>query len=140
MVPMYSDYTIKAWHFICVLFISIFGITGNVIVLKVYSRSKNVSKESPFNIYLCALAIVDLFICIVIIPDYLLRTDIFVLPGGTIGLYICKFVMGGIPFWILEVSLYLLVAICLERRKAILHSFNTLDHPPVILNVACVFS
>ena len=137
-----KDYDLQLWHLACVILISLCGIVGNTLVLIVYARSKNVSKSSPFNVYLCVLGCVDLVISLFIVPDYVLRTNIYKMPDNLTGTLVFKFLTGGIAFWMLGVSLYLLVAICLERRRVILTPFSTLEKIAVrktLLVVFCVF-
>lgn len=123
------------------IYLFFFRLIGNTIVLIVLTNSKTVSRRSPFNIYyIYALAIIDLLTSSLVIPDYVFRTDVYNPPSGHHGDVLCKLLIGGLlPFSLLAMSMYLLVAICLERRKAVLHPFSTLTPPPMYQSLLVIF-
>lgn len=132
MTDKYSHFTLRIWELIWCSVVCLIGVIGNLTVLLVITKSKKVSRTSPFNIYIFALASVDFLVSLFVLPDYVLRTNIYDPPSGSKGTLMCKLLIGGfLPFWLLEVSVYLLVMICLERRKAILYPFSTLHLKPV---------
>ena len=132
-----SQFPLRIWELVLFILIFIIGSIGNVTVLIVITKSKRINRTAPFNVYLFTLALVDLFVSIFALPDYVLRTNIYDPPAES---YMCKLVIGGLlPFWLLEVSVYLLVAICLERRKAILDPFSTLKQQSLIFSLFIIF-
>ena len=69
-------------------------------------------------------------ISIFCIPIYVLSTNSFHHhPSGITGEWICKTVTGYFfPFWMLDISSFLLIAIALERRRAIINPFSKLKN------------
>ncbi|XP_057315118.1 apelin receptor B-like isoform X1 [Hydractinia symbiolongicarpus] len=136
---MKSNFTLSAWQTTWYMVIFILGLVGNGIVIFVIMKSKTIQRDAPFNIYLLALAIIDMLISIICVPTYALSTDAFLHPSGEYGEVLCKLVTGyTIPFWLLDVSVFLLVAIAVERRKAIIDSFSTLQYRSIKLTLSYV--
>ena len=68
-------------------------------------------------------------ISIFCIPIYVLSTSSFQHPSGFTGEWICKTVTGYFfPFWMLDISSFLLVAIAIERWRAIINPFSKLKN------------
>ena len=118
------------WEVICYCFIVIAGVLGNLVVIIVVLKSSSARhrfREVPFNIYLMALAIVDLMASVSSFPVYLMESRIFDHPGGEKGNVMCKLVTGYlIPFWLCDVSIYTLVIISFERHAAICKPFQAI--------------
>ncbi|XP_028398385.1 phe13-bombesin receptor-like [Dendronephthya gigantea] len=116
------------WEIICFSFIFLAGVLGNLTVILVVLKSGSARhrlREVPFNIYLMALAIVDLTFAITCLPIYILSTNVFNHPSGTKGDVLCKIITGYfIPFWLCDVSIYMLVIISFERYAAICKPFQ----------------
>ena len=65
-------------------------------------------------------------------PLYILSTSAFKHPSGTFGQWLCKIVTGYfLIFLLFDISAFLLVAIAIERRKAVVKPLSTLDPPPL---------
>lgn len=130
-----SEFPFRVWQlfwYICILLV---GGLGNGIVLIVIARSKKIQGSSSFNVFIFALALTDLLISLLGVPNYILSTAIFSHPVGNHGDFTCKFFTGYLfPFWLLDVSAFLLVAIMLDRRKAILNPLSTLHGSSLIVN------
>ena len=120
------------WEVICYCFIFVAGLLGNLVVIIVVLIIKVASarhrfREVPFNIYLMALAIVDLMASATSLPVYILSSSVFDHPGGEKGDVMCKLVTGYlIPFWLCDVSIYTLVIISFERYAAICKPFQAI--------------
>lgn len=124
----YDKYVISTWELCWYILIMILGVLGNVFVLIVSFRSKSVSRSAPFNVYVTSLALVDLLISLLVVPMYILSTDLTT-----------RLVMYFFTFWFAHASMYLLVAICIERRKAILYPFTTLRKQTFTKTILVVF-
>ena len=104
------------------------GTIGNSLVINVIVRSTKIDCGALINILVLTLAIVDMMISIIGLPIYILQTDLFY-PKPNHGNLVCFFV--NFPqFWLLDVVMYLLTAIGLERRKAIVDTLSVLDTRP----------
>lgn len=127
-----DSFQLYIWQVLWIALIFTVGVTGNSAVIIVMRKSQDVAKTSPFNVYVFTLAVIDLLASMFMLPDYILRLNVYNPPSGYQGTVMCKLLIGGfLPFSLLYMSLYLLVAICLERRKAILHPFSTLHFKPL---------
>lgn len=125
-----ANFELRGWEIFCYSLIFIIGVIGNSIIILVILKSSGTPKQRlrdvPFNVYLMALAIVDMALCIVCLPVYIMSTTAFPHPTGTGGDVFCKLVTGNVPqFWLAGVSIYLLVVISYERYSAITKPFKT---------------
>ena len=131
----------RVWELLWYLCIFIVGTIGNSLVIIVILRSKKIDRAALINILILTLAIVDMMISIIGLPIYILQTDLFY-PEPDHGNLVCIFV--NFPqFWLLDVVIYLLTAISLERRKAIVDPLSVLDTRPkwqIALILICSFS
>ena len=119
------------WEIICYCFIFVTGLFGNLTVIIVVLKSGSARhrfREVPFNIYLMALAIVDLIFAVTCLPVYVLSTNVFDHPTGVQGDILCKLVTGYlIPFWLGDVSINTLLIISFERHAAICKPFQAIQ-------------
>ncbi|XP_047132260.1 galanin receptor type 1 [Hydra vulgaris] len=121
-----SKFPFRYWEFFWYLCVAIIGGVGNFIVLFVIIKSKKLKSSSPFNILIFALALTDLMASLIGLPNYILSTDAFEHPTGANGDLLCKLFTGYFwTFWLLELSVILLVLISLERRAVVLNPFLT---------------
>ena len=125
-----DNFDLRLWELLCYCLILIIGVLGNSVVILVIMKSgsspKHRLRDVPFNIYLMALAIVDLALCMVCLPVYIMSTDAFTRPTGVQGDIFCKLVISNVfQFWLAGVSTYLLVVISFERYAAIANPFKT---------------
>ena len=131
----------RVWELLWYLCIFIVGTIGNSLVIIVIVKSKKIDCGALINILILTLAIVDMMISIIGLPIYILQTDLFY-PEPDHGNLVCIFV--NFPqFWLLDVVIYLLTAISLERRKAIVNPLSVLDTRPkrqIALILICCFS
>lgn len=91
------------------LFISIFGIVGNVLLIIVFSRDK--LKKTSFSIYFQALAIIDILNLYPLILYYAILMFNIRLTSSIFG---CKF-FNSVPFLTQGASSWLLTQISLDR-------------------------
>ena len=135
------EFPFRVWEFLWYLCIFIVGTIGNSLVIIVIVRSQRIDCGALTNILILTLAIVDMMISIIGLPIYILQTDLFY-PKPDHGNLVCFFV--NFPqFWLLDVVIYLLTAISLERRKAIVDPLSVLDTRPkwrIALILICCFS
>ena len=135
------EFPFRVWEFLWYLCIFIVGTIGNSLVIIVIVRSQRIDCGALTNILILTLAIVDMMISIIGLPIYILQTDLFY-PKPDHGNLACFFV--NFPqFWLLDVVIYLLTAISLERRKAIVDPLSVLDTRPkwqIALIFICCFS
>ncbi|XP_046855190.1 galanin receptor type 1-like [Xenia sp. Carnegie-2017] len=125
-----TGFDLRAWELVCYTFIFIFGVVGNFIVILVIRKSRRLPKHRfrhvPFNVYLMNLAIVDLALCAICLPVYIMGTSSFPHPTGVNGDVLCKLVTGNLPqFWLAGVSIYILVIISFERHYSITRPFQS---------------
>ena len=125
-----ANFELRQWELACYCLILVIGVFGNSIVILVIRQSgsspKHRFRDVPFNVYLMALAIADLALCVVCLPVYIMSTNVFPHPTGRGGDVFCKLVTGNVPqFWLAGVSIYLLVVISFERYAAIRKPFKT---------------
>ena len=136
-----NTFPVRVWQLVWYIWISIAGITGNSIVIYVSFNSKDIQRKAPFNVYLLTLAIVDLLISIFAIPIYILSTNYFKHPSGEVGEWLCKTITGYfLIFILLDMSVFLLVAVTIERRRAIIKPFSILTQQTMTKTLAVVFS
>ena len=79
-----------AWEVVCYCFIFLAGLFGNLTVIIVVLKcgsARHRFREVPFNIYLMALAIVDLTVAVTCLPVYILSSSIYDHPGGIKAMY-----------------------------------------------------
>ena len=132
-------FPIRSWQILWYIMILIVGGVGNCIVIDVILRSKKIKRSAPFNVYILALAIVDLVIALVGLPIYVMSTSFYDHPFGLSGEIVCKIWSGYfVQFWMAVVDIFLLAAICLERRKAIINPFSTLNQRRALKTVLIV--
>ncbi len=125
-----ANFELRPWEVVCYSLILVIGVLGNTTVILVIRKSGNSAKyrfrDVPFNVYLMALAIVDLILSIICLPVYIMSTNAFPHPTGVGGKVFCKLITGNLPqFWMAGVSIYLLVVISFERYAAISKPFKT---------------
>ena len=119
--------TLHKWQVACFSLISILGLIGNLIVFAVMLAGGKELRSVPFNVYIVALAAVDLSLAIVGIPIYVSSKSSFRHPSGAGGDLLCKLVTGNlIPFWFAGSSVYILVLISFERYYKIRYPFRAL--------------
>ena len=136
-----EEFPFRVWELLWYLCIFIVGTIGNSSVIIVIVRIKKIDCGALINILILTLAIVDMIISIIGLPIYILQTDLFY-PESIHGNLVCIFV--NFPqFWLLDVVIYLLTAISLERRKAIVDPLSVLDTRPkwqIAVTLTCCFS
>ena len=125
-----ADFELRSWELVCYSLILIIGVLGNSTVILVIRKSgsspKHRFRDVPFNVYLMALAIVDLALSVVCLPVYIMSTNAFPHPTGIGGDIFCKLITGNLPqYWLAGVSIYILVVISFERYAAISKPFET---------------
>ena len=141
-------FSLREWQLAWYTIISLTGIIGNLLVIYLaltttknmkYDRRRRIDRKAPFNIYLVSLAFTDFLISLSCIPIYVLSTSAFDHPSGTAGEWICKIMTGYfLPFWMLDISAFLLVAIAIERRRAITDPFSRLKNHTIWKTVAII--
>ena len=135
------EFPFRVCELLWYLYIFVVGTIGNSLVIIVIVRSKKIDCGALINILVLTLAIVDMMISIIGLPIYILQTDLFY-PKPNHGNLVWFFV--NFPqFWLLDVVMYLLTAIGLERRKAIVDPLSVLDTRPkwqIALILICCFS
>lgn len=120
----HDTFPIRIWELTFYIFIALSGILGNGLILTVLRGDKNM-RSSAFGIYIGALSLADILVCILCVPIYLTSTSWFKYhPTGTAGDAMCKTFTGyNILFLFATVSVYTMVAISYERYIAICHPF-----------------
>ena len=141
-------FPLREWQLAWYTIISLTGIIGNLLVIYLaltttksmkYDRTRRIDHKAPFNIYLVSLAFIDFLISLSCIPIYVLSTSAFDHPSGTAGEWICKIVTGYfLSFLMLDISAFLLVAITIERRRAIMDPFSRLKDDTIWKTVAII--
>ena len=125
---MKAAFPFRWWEFTWYLIILIFGTVGNVLVILVILLNKKIDAKSSFNILIIVLAITDLLVSVVGLPIYYLSTSAYNHPHGQHGDFLCMFFTGYfLPFFLLDVSVFILVLIALGRRRAITNPLSILD-------------
>ena len=125
---MEAAFPFRWWEFTWYLIILIFGTVGNLSVILVILLNKKIDAKSTFNILIIVLAITDLLVSVVGLPIYYLSTSAYNHPDGQHGDFLCMFFTGYfLPFFLLDVSVFILVLIALGRRRAITNPLSVLD-------------
>ena len=123
-----NNFPLRLWQLIWYICIFVVGCVGNGIVIYVTFKAKDIQRKAPFNVYLLTLSIVDLLISIVAMPIYILSTSAFNHPSGTVGEWLCKICTNYfLIFYLIDTSTFLLCAIAIERRRAIVKPFSVLQ-------------
>ena len=118
-----TAFPLRYWELIWYCVILVTGALGNVLVCLVICKSSKLFRSVPFNMYLCSLAVADILLALVVLPNYLFSTPIFNHPCGVWGDVMCKTISADfITFYFSTVSEYSLVLISLERLHAV-HKF-----------------
>ena len=93
--------------------------------------AKNIDRKSSFNVAIFSLALADFLVSVFGLPTYILSTNFFRSHFiGRNGDWMCQLLTGYfLPYWFLDASVFLLVYIALERRKAILYPSSSLLEP-----------
>ena len=87
---------------------------------------------TSFNVIIFSLAVTDFMASIIGLPNYILSTSIFNHPVGRQGDWLCRMFTGYVwPFFFLDVSVFLLTYIALERRKSILDPLSIDPDKPI---------
>ena len=125
-----ANFELRTWEIVCYSLILVICVLGNSLVILVIRESgsspRHRFRDVPFNVYLMALAIVDLALSVVCLPVYIMSTNVFPHPTGVGGDIFCKLITGNLPqFWLAGVSIYILVVISFERYAAISKPFET---------------
>ena len=116
-------FPLRYWELIWYFVLLLTGGLGNLLVCLVYCKSSSVFRSTPFNKCICSIAVADIFLALIALPNYLLSTPIFKHPHGVWGDIMCRTITGDfLPFYFSTVSECLLIVICLERLQA-LHAF-----------------
>ena len=126
-----TTFPLRIWELIWYSVILLTGALGNLLVCLVICKSSSVFRSTPFNMYLCSLAVADMLVALIGLPNYVLSTPVFNHPGGIWGDVMCKTITGNfLTFYVSGVSAYSLVLISLERLQAV-HKFpiNTSCNP-----------
>ena len=115
-----TTFPLRAWELIWYTIILLTGTFGNLLVCLVIYKSSSVFRSTPFNMYLCSLAIADTLLALVVLPNYMLSTSIFHHPTGVMGDVMCKTITGDfLTFYFSTVSEYSLMLISLERLHTV---------------------
>ncbi|XP_066935397.1 5-hydroxytryptamine receptor 1F-like [Clytia hemisphaerica] len=127
-----GSFHIRIWQLIWYCVICLFGTLGNslIIYLATVAKKGGIDRKAPFNIYLVALAVTDFLVCLSSLPTYILSTNIFYHPSNEGGQWMCKLLTGYfIPFWFMDVSVFLLAALAIERWRVIVKPYAKLRRP-----------
>ncbi|XP_012556660.1 galanin receptor 2b isoform X1 [Hydra vulgaris] len=121
-------FPLRYWEIIWYGFIALFGIVGNGVVMMVMILNKNI-KFTVFNFTIFLLATTDFMVSFIGLPNYILSTNVFNHPKGFKGDLLCKLFTGYFwAFFFLDVSVFFLVYLAIERRKAIVDPFGCRDN------------
>ena len=127
-ITVQDAFPFQLWEFVWYLLIFVLGSVGNITVLLVILLHRRINRKSTFNIMILSLATTDLLISIVGLPIYIMSTNAYQHPAGKYGDYICMFFTGYfLPFWLLDVSVFILVIIALERRRIVINPLSVLE-------------
>ena len=129
----------RLWEFIWYLLLFVTGSVGNITVLLVIILHRGINRKSTFNIMLLSLATTDLLTSVVGLPIYIMSTSFYRHPAGKYGDYLCMFFTGYfLPFWLLDVSVFILVIIALERRKVVMKPLSILEEDKLSIKMFVV--
>lgn len=122
-----KSFQMEVWAVVWHSIILVVGVTGNLIVIIVISRSKYLRwRKSVFNMLLLTLALTDILSSVSGLPYYLLLSQTFHMSLEN-GRVFCKIYIGFFsPFLFLNTSQYILVSITLERKKVLLDTFKNI--------------
>ena len=135
-----SNFPLRSWQLIWYILIFMIGFVGNSLVIYVTLKARDIHKKAPFNVFLLTLSIVDLLICIVAMPIYILSTSVFEHPAGTVGEWLCKICTSYfLIFYLIDASTFLLCAIAIERRRAIVKPYSILQETYLWKTLGVVF-
>ncbi|XP_033635799.1 galanin receptor type 1-like [Asterias rubens] len=118
----FTKFILALYCMICVI-----GITGNLLVAIVLLRVP--SMRSNTSDFLVHLSIVDLMVCVLVIPTFLLPRTQSAPNPGFFGEFWCRFYTSGFLFWVFTMTSVLgLTTVNLERYVAIVypHKYKTL--------------
>uniref|UniRef100_A0A7M5WQV3 G-protein coupled receptors family 1 profile domain-containing protein n=2 Tax=Clytia hemisphaerica TaxID=252671 RepID=A0A7M5WQV3_9CNID len=141
-MTLVTTFPVRIWQLVWYSLISLIGTIGNSLVIYLICAAKKskIDRKAPFNIYLLVLAIVDLMISLLCVPIYVLSTNIFPHPTGKSGEIMCKTVTGYFfPFWLLDISAFLLVAIAIERWRVVMKPLTRLKENKMTWSVMVIF-
>ena len=127
-ITVQDAFPFQLWEFVWYLLVFVLGSVGNITVLLVILLHRRINRKSTFNIMMLSLATTDLLISIVGLPIYIMSTNAYQHPAGKNGDDLCMFFTGYfLPFWLLDVSVFILVIIALERRRIIINPLSVLE-------------
>ena len=135
-----KKFPLRIWQLIWYICIFVSGCVGNGIVIYVTFKANDIQRKAPFNVYVLTLSIVDLLISAVAMPIYILSTSVFDHPSGTVGEWLCKICTNYfLIFYLIDASTFLLCAIAVERRKAILKPYSILQETHLCKTLGVIF-
>lgn len=135
-----KKFPLRIWQLIWYICIFVTGCIGNGIVIYVTFKANDIQRKAPFNVYVLTLSIVDLLISAVAMPIYILSTSVFDHPSGTVGEWLCKICTNYfLIFYLIDASTFLLCAIAVERRKAILKPYSILQETHLCKTLGVIF-
>ena len=135
-----KKFPLRIWQLIWYICIFVTGCVGNGIVIYVTFKANDIQRKAPFNVYVLTLSIVDLLISAVAMPIYILSTSVFDHPSGTVGEWLCKICTNYfLIFYLIDASTFLLWAIAVERRKAILKPYSILQETHLCKTLGVIF-
>ena len=132
IMPILEVFSIKPWILFSYCIISVTGIVGNTFVILVISRHEDM-KNTCFRVYINALATIDALVSLFCIPIYITSTaDFHYHPTGISGTIMCKILSGYmVPFHLSRISIYIMVAISVQRYLAICKPLSPMAHPSI---------
>ena len=117
---MSDNFELQTWELVWHCLILVIGGLGNLVVCLVILKSPPNFKSTPFNMYLLSLAVADLLLALITLPNYLLSTAVFNHPTGSNGDALCKTLTGYfVPWWLTAASEYSIVALSFERLSSV---------------------
>ena len=135
-----KKFPLRIWQLIWYICIFVTGCVGNGIVIYVTFKANDIQRKAPFNVYVLTLSIVDLLISANAMPIYILSTSVFDHPSGTVGEWLCKICTNYfLIFYLIDASTFLLCAIAVERRKAILKPYSILQETHLCKTLGVIF-
>ena len=135
-----KKFPLRIWQLIWYICIFVTGCVGNGIVIYVTFKANDIQRKAPFNVYVLTLSIVDLLISAVAMPIYILSTSVFDHPSGTVGEWLCKICTNYfLIFYLIDASTFLLCAIAVERKKAILKPYSILQETHLCKTLGVIF-
>ena len=121
-----EGYSLRAWILSCYSVIAICGMVGNILVMSIILKNKDI-RHSSFGVYLFGLAMADFGVAVLCLPTYITSTSNFhEHPSGLPGHVLCTILTAyNILFYFETVSIFTLVAIFSERYGAICKPLTT---------------